>query len=351
MTVYLLLWLAVYGVIGAVVVRAITHRLAAALLVLVLGFFAVVRGNVGPDTVAIYQAAAHSLLADGFGASHFEPGFRALLYGLVCWTDSAQLAVRGIALTFTILLLSFASTANRAESWFLLALFIPAFFLAVSFSGERIGVAYAVLLLSVRAYRLGRPYRWKALYWGSLLFHYSSLVVLIYTLLVESRFRARRFVATAATSICVTVLLAYFLQAYVLSKYTAYALSGYESPNALSGLSQIAIVVVILAGLRHFRINRQLRRRILWVTITFCIIFWIIARYSYAGLRLLDLMAFALPYSLVRAIARGDAVLTQRAKGVFVLAGLIGTVFLFRNMIMEQKMSISPFIPYYFIWQ
>jgi len=350
-TIYLVLWSALYCLVGAVAIRAIPHRVAAMLGIVAFGFFAIVRGNVGTDTVGVYQSMARTLSSGGFGANNLEPGFRALLYGLVRWTGSPQLAVSGIALVFTALLLAFAVRAYKAESWYLFALFIPALFFQLGFNGERIGIACAVLLLSAQCYRLGQTRLSTVLFWGSLLFQYSSLVVLAYTLLVESKMRTRRFILTAVATLCAITVFAYFAHAYVLAKYTLYVLSGYQSPGPLSGLSQIAIVAIILAGLRYFRLEPQARRRTLWVTTALCATFWGISQYSYAGLRLLDLVAFALPYSLLRAMAKGDAMFTSRAKLVFVLAGFVGAVFYFRNMLLEPAGAQSPFIPYHFIWQ
>lgn len=351
MTVYLALWLVLYCLVGAVAVRAMPHRVAAMFGIVAFGFFAIVRGNVGTDTVGVYQEMARILSSGGFDANDLEPGFRALLYGFVRWTGSPQLAVRGIALVFTVLLLGFAARAYKVESWYLIALFIPAFFLQLGFNAERVGIACAVLLLSAQCYRLGQTRLSEVLFWGSLVFQYSSLVVLVYTLLVESKMRTRRFILTAVATLCVVTAFAFFAHAYVLAKYTLYVLSGFHSPGGFSGLSQIAVVAIILAGLRHFHLEPQLHRRTLWVTIALCALFLGITRYSYAGLRLLDIIAFALPYVLLRATARGDAVLTSRAKLVFVVAGVVGAAFFFRNMLLELGTSQSPFIPYSFIWQ
>lgn len=351
MIVYLALWFAAYCMIGAVAVRALPHRLATMALILAFGFFAIVRGSVGTDTVGVYEPMASDLLSNGFASNTVEPGFRVLLYGFVQWTDSPQLAVRGVALIFAALLLVFAVRANKVESWYLLAFFIPALFISLSLNAERIGIACAVLLLSLHDYRLGRSRRSAVLFFASILFHYSSVVVLAYTWLVESKLRTRRFVVTAVVTLLVATAFAYVAYAYVLQKYTLYVLSGYEAPGPLSGLSQVAIVMITLAGLPYFRMERQLRLRTTWVTVALCVTFWAITRYSYAGLRLLDLLAFALPYLLMRAIARGDAELTVRAKGVFVMAGFVGAAFFLRNMLVEPTTSVSPFIPYHFLWQ
>ena len=350
MTIYLALWLIAYCLVGAVAIRAVPHRVAAMIGIATFGFFAITRGNVGTDTVGVYQPMASILSSSGFGASTVEPGFRVLLYGLVQLTNSPQVAVCGVALVFTVLLLGFAARAYKAESWYLFALFIPTLFFQLGFNAERVGIASAVLLLSVQYYRLGRSRVSGVLFWGSLLFQYSSMVVLAYTLLVESKMRARRFALTAMATLCAVTAFAYLAPTYVFAKYTLYVLSGYRSPGVFSGLSQIAIVTIILAGLRHFHLEPQSRRRILWITIALCATFWGISQYSYAGLRLLDLMAFALPYALLRAMARGDAVLTPRAKIVFALAGFVGAAFFFRNMLLESATSLSPFIPYRFIW-
>lgn len=351
MVIYITLWLAAYCIMAAVALRAVPHRVAAGGLLLAFGFFAVVRGDVGTDTVNIYQAMASDLWSGGMAANHIEPGFRALLYGFVRWTDSPQLAVRGIALVFTALLLSVAVRADKVESWYLFALFVPAFFIPLGFNSEREGVACGLLVLSLRQYRLGRTGRSAVLSWASLLFQYSSLVVIAFSLLVESRMRTRRFAVTAVVTLCAVTVFAYIANAYVIQKFTLYALSGYEAPGPFSGLSQVAIIVVILSGLSYFRLEKQVRTRILWVTAILCATFWVITQYSYAGLRLLDLLAFALPFTLVRAIARGDAELTAHAKLVFALAGLVGAAFFLRNMLVEPTTSVSPFIPYHFIWQ
>ena len=346
MTVYVALWLATYCAIALVLLRALPHRWAAVLLVVAFGVFAVMRGAVGTDTVGVYESMARNLLAKGFGTNDLEPGFRALLYGLVRWAGSPELAVRGIALVFTALLLGVAVRANKVESWYLFALFIPASFVQLGFNAEREGVACAMLMLSLRQYRLGRSGRSAVLSWASLLFQYSSLVVIAFSLLVESKMRTRRFVVTAVATLCGVTAFAYVANTYVVQKFTLYALSNYQAPGPLSGLSQVAIVAVILVGLRYFRVEKRLRNRLLWVTVALCALFLIITQYSYAGLRLLDLLAFALPFTLVRAIARGDAELTARAKLVFVVAGFVGAAFFLRNMLMEPLSSASPFLPY-----
>lgn len=352
MTVYLALWAAVYAAFIVVIgVRVLPPRVITVPLLLTFGFFAAVRGDVGTDTVVVYQSIAQNLLSDGFGATAIEPGFRALLYGLVNMTASPELAVRGIAVLFTMLLLRFAVGANKAENWYLFALFIPASFFQLAFNVERTGIATAVLLLALQEYRLGKSRRSAVLSWGSVLFQYSSLVILAYVFLVENKLRTRRFAAVAVTVTSAVALFVFIADAYVSQKYNLYVESGYESPTALSGLSRVVVIFVILAGLRCFRMKEQLWRRMFWITLVFCAIFWAIARYSYAGLRLLDLVAFALPYVLLRAMARGDAALTGRAKVVYVVAGVIGAAFFFRNMLVEPTAAVSPFLPYRFLWQ
>lgn len=341
--VYLLGWALNYCCFAALSLWGPRWRVLALITVVFLGGIATLRGAVGTDTVPIYEFMAAHL-----NTYQTEPGFWLLLYGLMQVSDSPVIAVRGIAVVFTMLLLLFVLKADKDELFYLMAFFIPAFFYSHSMNGLRIGIALVVLLLALQDWRRSKSRRAWFLALLSVTFHYSALVVLLYLWLVETNFKNKRNLLLAFTLMPALLALSAFNHVYFLAKFELYAESGYSSPTGISGLSDVAVVLVILLLVPFFKLPRLIRLRIVWSTLLFLVIFWAITRFSYAGLRLLELLSYALPFALMLIYAKHRIALDRRAQWALTLAGVVGMLGMYRNMLLEHALfnSISPFLPY-----
>lgn len=347
---YLFAWILNYLFLGAAKSRAISMRHAAVAAVLVFGALAILRGpTVGPDTGLYQHFASLFLSGQTIGSVDLEPGFMALLYLLAHLTESPVYAVRGVALVFTALMLVFAYRANRDESWYLLAVFVPMSFIPYSINGERIGMAIVVMLLSLQEYRLRHRRSAFMLFLLPLLFHFSSLIIIVYVFLVETRVAKKRYYVAMVIAILCVIAFIMTHSIYISRKFALYLTSGYYSPSILSGGSSLIEIAVILGALSYFRLCRDVSRRILFITVPAALVFFIIARHSYAGLRLLSLLVFALSYVLMRTFARSDGELNKRGRIVFMMLGLIGAGFVYQHMLTEPAGGIHRFLPYEFL--
>jgi hypothetical protein len=341
--IYLLGWALNYYCFAAWSLWGSRWRVLALITVVFLGGVAALRGAVGTDTVPIYEFMAAHL-----DTYQTEPGFRLLLYGLMQISGSPVIAVRGIAVVFTLLLLLFVLKADKDELFYLMAFFIPAFFYSHSMNGLRIGIALVVLLLALQDWRRFKPRRAWFLALFSITFHYSALVVLLYVWLVETNLKNKRNLLLAFTLMPALLALSALNYTYFLAKFELYAESGYSAPTGISGLSDVAVVMVVLLLVPFFKLPKLVRSRVVWSALLFLVIFWGVTRFSYAGLRLLELLSYALPFALMLVYAKHRTALDRRAQWALVLAGAVGMLGMYRNMLLERTLfdPVSPFLPY-----
>lgn len=341
--IYLLGWALNYYCFATVSLLGSRWRVLASVTVVFLGGVAALRGPVGTDTVPIYEFMAAHL-----ETYHTEPGFRLLLYILMQISGSPVLAVRGVAVVFTLLLLLFVRKADKDELFYLTAFFIPTFFYSHSMNGLRIGIALVILLLALQYWRRGRLRRGIVVALLSITFHYSAVVVLLYVWLVGTNLKNKRNLLLALTVVPALLALSAMNNAYFSAKFELYAESGYSAPTGISGLSDVAMVAAILILVPFFRLPKTVKFRVVWSALLFVVIFWGVARFSYAGLRLLELLSYALPFALMLVYAKYQAGLDRRAQWALVLAGIAGMLGMYRNMLLERTFfdSVSPFLPY-----
>lgn len=347
---YVFGWLVSYALFFSAAVQRNCSRVFATAAVLALGLLAILRGAIGTDTVSIYQSTAQQLMQSGLHAStEMEWGFRLLLYGLVEITRSPVLAVRGVAVVFTLLLAKFAFHSNLNERLFLFAIFVPIFFYQFGLNAERIGIACALLILSLQYFRLGKDKQAVVAALLSVSFHISALVIIGYVIATSLNFKSKRFYMIVLLVIAGAIALAVLKQNYVETKLNLYG--DYPSPNKLSGLSQVAIVAILLLTLTVARMNWTTRLKIFSITTFLTIGFFVLAHFSYAGLRLLSLMSFALPYALVLQYTKASREIPLKISAVFFVAGLVGAALFYRNMFDAPHGVAGAFMPYTFLWQ
>lgn len=345
---YIAGWLCNYLVLAASVVRKVHLRFLTGVLVLTLGLLIALRANVGPDTAPVYESMAAHLLRSQ-PVPHIAPGFLITLHGLVWLTSSPVLAVRGIALLFTALLTVFVVVADVDELFFLVAFFIPVFYFQYGVNVLRIGIATGWLLLGMQQFRRRRKIAANILYLTAFSFHFSVFVVIAYSWFLSARLKNQKALLQGSIGFLAAALFFVVESRYLVEKYHLYIGSGYTAPDFLSGASQLVVCGIILLGLPAYPLPRWVKQRCLWVTTISAVTFFIVARFSYAGLRLGNLVTFALPYTLLLLLPAYRSWLNKAAKVTLGAAGLAGAVFMLRNMLLEPTGMASPFLPYHFL--
>ena len=342
---YLLGWAVLY--VGWAMQKIANYQGRAFLLFAICFFMmmAFLRGAVGTDT-ANYEIMLGDFV-DGYTWDGREPGFVGLGWFLTMLASNAELAVRLISVVFFGMLAIFVLRSDFNERTMLMAYIMPAFAYQYSMNALRIGVASVILLMGVQLLR--RRGAMPALLVGliSLLFHYSAVFTLLYVVMSQIRWKK-------ASSLLILLSLLVFLapvvliaDIYFLNKFSIYQMS--DSPNILSGIGKIAPIFLIIFGVAYDVLPRPEKMKLISMSLGVTVFGWVLTQYSYAGLRLLDLISLALPIALLASYSRLKMVFGRFLNVCIILAGLISAAAVYRGFLLEQGEGETPFLPYEFI--
>jgi len=341
--IYLIGWLLIYYYL---IVRFLVQhrvRLLAVVVVLLLGGLAIFRGAVGTDTVAYEK-----LVFDSERMAGIEPGFWLLISILKGVIPDPVFVIRGLAFIFTILIWWFIWKADDDELFFIMSFIFPLFFYAFSMNVLRMGLASAIFLIALQLDRRDQKHKAILMAFVSVLFHYSMIFTILYMWLSNEQIVGKYKIYGIFFIIVIVLIFMALNEIYFVIKIQNYAVT--EPPGMLSGLSRVILCVILLIGIWFSSLPRvEVYRLLLW-TLLFMGIFWGITRISYAGLRMLDLLVFSLSIAIMRSYNRAAKPVDRSVKLSWLLAGLIGAVGVYRNMLQETFWSSSPWLPYHTVF-
>ena len=313
----------------------------------------------GTDTYN-YELALWHTLRTGLPTG-FEVGFDALARSLLHLTGSPVAAVRGVGVLFGLLLVLFLWRSDSLERRFFFLLFLPAFFFPYGMNALRAGLVLALLLLAWQEMRRGRGLSALGLAALAPLFHTSALVAVGLLAVGELwRWGKKGLLALGALALLGLSLLALEGDRLVGKVHLYLGPGGEEGgPSVLTpeapGASRTLMVGLVLGGLLLTPI--PLPKRLLAVALLggATLLFQGAAYVAgFAGVRLLELAAFATPLVALRLTEglgrRGLRWLTL----ALVLAGVLGGAFNQKNFWEDrggrQTGTLTPFIPYRTVW-
>ncbi len=340
--IYFVGWAAVYF---SLAIQTITKYYGRFFLSCLLVFFAAVaflRGSIGTDTANYEQML--SAFIDNYVWGGREPGFVVLGWLLAMLAPTVEIAVRAIALVFFALLALFVFRADRNERFLLLAYLLPAYVYHYSMNALRIGLASAVLLLAVQLFRKNGNMSAIRMGLAALLFHYSAAFSVLY--IVISQYSWLRISSIFKLLALLSAVAGMFLavDSYFWDKLSLY--SSFQAPGPLSGLSKIAPVMMISVGIVLSRLPSNEKSKLILIGFVFTAAGWAITQYSYAGLRLLDLISFLLPLSILASYSRLQLKFDRPLKLSIVAAGMLSAAGVCRGFLLwygEGKCSWMPY--------
>ncbi|MFT0545089.1 EpsG family protein [Allopusillimonas ginsengisoli] len=302
---------------------------------------AIFRGDVGTDTanyISIFDAWSHNVEPVA-GSANVEIGFF-LLSQFFLWLGLSSRWVLGVCSFLVCILLITAFSRSREDAIVFLCLVFPIFFYDMSMNGLRYGLAFCLAKMALDQLDARRKGAFLILLLIALSIHISAigLVLLLQSKKIVSR--GFYFVAGAGS----LLILVFLIWDRLMNKVDAYG--ALQSPGELSGLAPLLIfcMVCALSLVTNFREKYYLL--FLFVMELGC---FILARYSYAGLRLQLLVLFAL-FCYLPTIR----FLSSRNKEIFIfgiiLVGALGFLSMYKNMLASAGTGDSPFIPYHYVW-
>lgn len=299
-------------------------------------FIAIFRGLTGIDTPT-YLRIIENLSIDDFQEKYStEPGFYLLSYSINYFTKNNVITLSIITALFCSIFY-FAFSKNKRSIFICCSLIFPYFFFDMSMNGIRYGFSFclAVIALNNRENKYFIPF-----VISSLLFHSSSIFIFLF--LEFSKKIKGNFLKIALFSIFALSFFALNID-YLSEKFGQYL--NYSTPNESSGISSVITTLLISFIYLTFIRNNNLLVILLLVTTAFG---YIVSQYSYAGLRILNIINFI---AMISIIYNTD----ENTKYSFLLntslisTGLICFSFKMRNFLNPGD-SEAPFIPYLFMW-
>jgi len=340
--IYLLGWFTLY--LSWFVQSATRYRGRFFLLfcLLVFGGISFFRADVGTDT-----ASYESMFLDFINEYQWngrEPAFDLLALFLSGVMPSVEIAVRAVSLVFFGFLVWFLYRSDNNERILLLLYLLPVFAYQYSMNTLRAGLAFSFILLATQELRQGKEK--SAIIFGlsGVFFHYSAIISITYIFLsIRSWFKFLNIFWAAI--ILMLVGTAYiFNQDYFLSKFALY--TEYVAPSPLSGLSIVFPLALILVGVLFGRLPKKEKIKLFVLGFLGISSSWLLIRFSYAGLRFLDLFAYAVPLSVLMAYARCRLSFDRVLIGSLFLAGVLSSAAAYYRFTADYTVGSSPWLPY-----
>ena len=332
-------------VIGAV--SGYRGKVFAVLSLCVLGGIAALRGDVGTDT-ANYELMVSVLrnLSEWYGV---EPGFSLLVWVLGWLTLSDVVLVRLLAVVFLFGLLVYVRNADQDEMFFLAAYFIPSSFYQYSMNALRIGLATVFVLLAVQHFRRLRNRSGLSNLLAGCFFHYSLAISATYIAVGARLLKGHLPTVLAIFSASILMgAVGLIYGDYLLPRVAAY--SDYGPPGALSGLSVVFTLLVVIWGAAFSSLSWSSRMVFVLVALVSIAATYSLARYTYAGLRVLDLLRIAIPAALLVLHGRERLAFNSRMNVALVVAGALSAVATLHRFAQDTGQVGSPWIPYEWVF-
>jgi hypothetical protein len=341
LTVYLAGLGAVYYALSVNALTGYRGKFFALLAIILLGSIAVFRGAVGTDTANYEQMVAILRSpAEWYGV---ETGFALLVWLLGLTTSSDVVVVRLVTAFFVLSIFIYICQADRDELFFLIVYFIPFIYYQYSMNAIRIGLATMFLLFSAQSFRRNKNsagIMQLIIGWS---FHYSIIFSCLYLIFIGNVAQRWKILLLLIVTIF-TFFALYIYGEYFITKIIAY--KDFKSPHILSGLSKLICIGIILIGVWRSGLNFKNRSMILTTALILTISFMVLGRYTYIGIRMLDLLAVIVPLTLLVMLGREKLALNQSVKTSFLVAGFIGAVFVLRGFVYSAGVGRTPWIPY-----
>ena len=303
---------------------------------------AIFRGNIGVDT-ATYSRYFLDKINQTTESDKFEYGFEKIidLFVFLNLNITGIFAVIAILTTIT-LSMTFSGSKNSAILLFLV--FFPLFYVDSTMNALRYGLSFSIASLAV-------DFLIKKKLHFFVLASSIAISIQITSVVILASFLIARF--NWKLILVLSVIISFFLSdisqsilPYLIDKKEAYSLS--YSPSKLSGIFPL-IFFIILYGLFVINVKSTKVFPEIHLFLILEVFSFILAKYSYSGLRFQLLFLYALIISIKNGF---DFMKSNQTffKSLFILSILFFAVFI-KNIVTVESDLDSKYLPYEFFWE
>jgi hypothetical protein len=323
-------------------------RLLLFLPLVYVGIVIVLRDS-GTD-VRAYEQVLRGLLHEGSSAwiTGWEPLFF-LLAKLGLWVFGSEVeALRFIGGFYVLVLAFFLVRADNRELLIFHLHYLPLFIYSYGMNVVRAGLATAVFLLAWQSLRRGDRRSFFLFSLASFLLHYSTALLFLFAYGNEVRFKVWRDFLPLLLVFAVIFGSVFVYLDYFEVKLALYSSS--EAPSPISGLVRTALVVLLWVFFAGGRVPLKAKIKSFTFLVLPTIILQVLTFWSYAAVRLVDLMLFLAPLVLVREYDMLGRSPPRLFRVGLALVSFLGILFTYRNFLADYDGQVTgtetPFLPY-----
>ncbi|MFC7299249.1 EpsG family protein [Herminiimonas aquatilis] len=297
------------------------------------------------------------------GVTDLELGFVLFIKTMLLIGVAPQFILAAIACISTALLVYAAQLSKRSLLVCALCV-IPVFYFEITMNGLRYGLSFVCMMCAVALFYQKRLYVCVILATCAVLFHLSGwLLILMMVFFADDKEEFKFwFVITIGLAVLILVLqnIDQLLHLFVINiadsgvnlsnKVSAY--SNFPSPSLLSGIGPLTLSLLALVLIKRAdEANHAVRVRRFYFLLLAAVGTFIIAKFSYAGLRLQFVVLFFMflilqfkpAFECIGNVKRGKNILAT-----MVLIGFLGMAAFIKNALMTEGQGLSPWLPYSF---
>ena len=306
---------------------------------------ALFRGNVGTDTIN-YLTNYEMKYSQIQGVNEFEPGFEILSDIFVQLGFTSKMFVNAIALLST-LFLSISFSGKKERTLLLLLVLFPLFFFDFTMNGLRYGLSFSIASIAIDVYYKKRMVLFSVLAIIAISIQYSSFLIILVFLMDRLKFKQIVFLISVFTLIII-LFWSYFEMIYLYLTLKQDAYKDSQSPGITSGLAPLLLFLILSTAFSKYSL-KEFELKGLYILIFFELISFVIAKFTYAGLRFQTLFLFALIVYIKNNLS---AILNyKKFMTVNLIVSFISILVFFKNIILIVEDDQSPFLPYKFFWE
>jgi hypothetical protein len=311
-----------------------------------LGLLAILRGNIGVDTPTYESVIRYSL--DGGSNRAFEPGFFWLVNLMSLITDNEVVVLRLFSLMIVILLVVYLVKSDKDEAFLLAAFFLPMSFFDLTTNAIRFGVSISLFLIALQFSWRGKNICFILLSILSVLFHYSIILCLAIYLVATKGINFKMLLFGLICSITVLFIAFIDLSDYTAWKYLAY--SDFSALSNLSGLRYVSVLLLLMVGTLVSSLSFNLKKKQIIFGSVLLLFGLILTQLSYAGLRVLYLFVFIYPLLDLTFHKAHLVKINSNIKAIWFIAGVISFIFLMRGYFNDAGTFFAAHLPYEFFF-
>ena len=305
------------------------------------------RGNVGTDTY-YYLGLLDDYMHYGESEARYEPGFELLGKTLIYLGLAPRIAIASIGLIPTLLLCK-AFSASKRQMLLLTLLVFPLYFFDFTMNGIRYGLSFSLAAIAVDKLYL-KNYR-SATIWGliAISMQYSAALVI---LPFVGALVKKRYIFIVISLLVLSYLIApdsfNLFTDRIAGKTDAY--SEITAPSIFSGLAPLLTVLIIYFSFLYFNKNNSYSK-LIHIILLLEVFSFIMARFTYAGLRFQGVFMFCMILYLKHSIDAISVNHIRKLVYIFIMLSLVGIILFLKNIYVTVDGDMSPFLPYKFFWE